>query len=390
MSKRIFCNGNEAAALALLHARVEVAALYPITPSTAAAEILAGYVRDGLLHAKIIPVEGENAAMTACIGASVVGVRTATITSSQGLLYMLQQVFAAVGMRVPTIIMDATRAVSAPLNVHGDHGDVMAIRASGSIQLFARNAQEVYDLTLIAFVLGETMRLPVMVCYDGFSVSHTASRVTVCTEEEARGFVGKYRPKDSLLNFDEPRTFGTACGPDYYTEARYAVRVALRGALAVFHDVCARYALLSGRTYAAVETYQTDGADTIVVLLGSTAGTMRGIVDRLRENGQKVGMLTLSCYRPFPDEAVRAALRGATRVIVLDRSDDLGTPFGPLCSDVQSALYALRGQRPEITNFIYGLGGRELLPDEAMRIFGESEDCTSRESGSVSYLQVRE
>lgn len=390
MSARIFCNGNEAAALALRHAGVEVLALYPITPSTAAAEELARYVREMLLDAEIIPVEGENSAMTACIGASLAGVRTATITSSQGLLYMAQQVFVAAGMGAPVVILDATRAISAPLNVQGDHGDVMVMRTAGCIQLFARNAQEVYDLTLIAFPLAESVRLPVMVCYDGFSVSHTATRVMVCDEEEVSAFVGKYRPKDSLLNFDAPRTFGAACGPDYYTEARYAVRDAIRGSLAVFGDVSARYAQISGRTYGAVEAYRTEDADMVVVLLGSTTGTMRGVVDLLRESGRKVGMLTLACYRPFPDDAVRAVLQGATRVIVLDRSDDLGTAFGPLCTDVMSALYSLPGTRPKIANFIYGLGGRELLPEEVMRIFGESEESASRASGSVSYLQVRE
>jgi pyruvate ferredoxin oxidoreductase alpha subunit len=388
MSTNIFCNGNTAVALALRHAGVEVLALYPITPSTAAAEQLAEYVRDGVLDAEIIPVEGENSAMTACIGASLAGVRTATITSSQGLLYMAQQIFVAAGMRLPIVILDSTRAISAPLNVNGDHGDVMAMRTAGCIQLFARNAQELYDLTLIAFPLAETARLPVMVCYDGFSVSHTMTRVTVCEDEEASMFVGKYRPEDSLLCFDSPRTFGTVCGPNYYTEARYAVRVALQDSLGMFRDMCARFAVLTGRTYDIVTPYRLQDADHAIVLLGSTAGTMQGVVDSLRDSGHAVGILSFTCYRPFPDEEVRAFLGGMSRLSVFDRSDDLGMPGGPLFTDVRSALYELQGARPRVSGFIYGLGGRELLPDEALSAFFAEHDPEQSFANSL-YLQVR-
>lgn len=389
MTSTIFCSGNTAAALALRHAGVEVLALYPITPSTAAAEALALDVRDGLLDAEIIPVEGENSAMTACMGASLAGVRTATITSSQGLLYMAQQVFAAAGMRLPVVILDSTRAISAPLNVNGDHGDAMAMRAAGCIQLFARTAEELYDLTLIAFPLAETVRLPVMVCYDGFSISHTMTRVAVLSEDDARQFVGVYRPADALLALDAPRTFGPVCGPHFYTEARYSQRLALASSLAIFAELGDAYAARSGRAIRTLDAYQTVGADDIVVLLGSTAGTMRGVIDRLRETGRAVGMLSLACYRPFPEAEVREALQGAARVIVLDRSDDMGAPQGPLCTDVRSALYALPAKRPHVTGFIYGLGGRELLPDEAMKIFSLDDDPALSGSESATYLQVR-
>lgn len=366
----VLCHGNAAAALALRHAKPGVLALYPITPSTAAAEAVALDVQQGLLDAELVLVEGENSALAACVGASSAGIRTATITSSQGLLYMAQILLIASGMRLPLVILNATRAVSAPLNVNGDHSDAMATRAMGCIQLFARNAQEVYDLTLMAFRIAEEALLPVMVCYDGFSVSHTMTTVEPLFPEVASQFVGEYLPECSLLNTSVPRTYGPVCGPAYYTQAKYAQRKAMRSALEIYAKVKVEYAALSGRSVPGFfESYLAEDAEDIVVLIGSTTGTMRETIDELRCHDRKVGMLSLLCYRPFPEDIVRAVLQRAARVIVLDRSEEYGTPGGPLFTDVCAALYRLPHARPDVYGFVYGLGGKELLPSTAHDIF---------------------
>lgn len=366
----VLCHGNAAAALALRHAKPGVLALYPITPSTAAAEAVALDVQQGLLDAELVLVEGENSALAACVGVSSAGIRTATITSSQGLLYMAQILLIASGMRLPLVILNATRAVSAPLNVNGDHSDAMATRAMGCIQLFARNAQEVYDLTLMAFRIAEEALLPVMVCYDGFSVSHTMTTVEPLFPEVASQFVGEYLPECSLLNTSVPRTYGPVCGPAYYTQAKYAQRKAMRSALEIYAKVKVEYAALSGRPVPGFfESYLAEDAEDIVVLIGSTTGTMRETIDEFRCQERRIGMVSLLCYRPFPDESLRAVLQHAQRVIVLDRSEEYGTPGGPLYTDICAALYPLKGHRPDVYGFVYGLGGRELLPNQAQDIF---------------------
>ncbi len=366
----VLCHGNAAAALALRHAKPGVLALYPITPSTAAAEAVALDVQNGLMDTELVLVEGENSALAACIGASAAGLRTATITSSQGLLYMAQILLIASGMRLPLVILNATRAVSAPLNVNGDHSDAMATRAMGCVQLFARNAQEVYDLTLMAFRIAEEALLPVMVCYDGFSVSHTMTTVEPLFPEVAAQFVGEYTPVNSMLDTTAPRTYGPVCGPAYYTQAKFAQRSAMRSVLDIYAKVAQEYAVLSARAIPRLfETYLMVDAEEIVVLMGSTTGTMRETIDELRCHGRKVGMLSLLCYRPFPEVIVRSVLQRAARVIVLDRSEEYGTPGGPLFTDVCSALYRLPAARPDVYGFVYGLGGKELLPSTAQDMF---------------------
>jgi pyruvate ferredoxin oxidoreductase alpha subunit len=276
-------------------------------------------------------------------------------------------VYIAAAMRAPIVMAMGNRALSGPINIHCDHSDSMLIRDSGVVQLFAENAQEAYDLTVIAPRLAEDARvlLPVLVCQDGFTITHSAEPVAMLDDDQVREFVGDYTVPYPLLDVSRPTTQGPFAMPDYYFELRHQQTEALRAALDAFTEISAEYEDLSGRSYGTLEAYGDEVAARVIVALGSSAGTVKDVVDELREQGERVGLLKIASFRPFPAEAVAAILRGSACAIVLDRSDSPGgTPA--LLAEVASAL---AGTGVEVLGHVYGLGGRDLHPEDVREIF---------------------
>jgi pyruvate ferredoxin oxidoreductase alpha subunit len=359
--------GAEAFVEAMRQIDPDVVPVYPITPQTPMIEGFAKVVADGRAHAEIVNVESEHSAMSAAVGSALAGARTITATSSQGLALMAEIVYIAASLRAPIVMGVGNRALSGPINIHCDHSDSMLIRDSGVAQLFVQDAQEAYDFTLIATRLAERrdVLLPVLVCQDGFTVTHTSEPVDLLPDEAARAFVGEYRLERPLLDVRRPVTEGGFAMPDEYFELRHEQGAAIEAALPGFADVAAEFAALSGRAYGVVEPYELDDADRAIVLLGASAGTVKDVVDDLRAEGERVGLLTIRAFRPFPVDAVRAALAGLERAIVLDRA---ASPGGapPLYAELAGALY---GSGVPLDSHVYGLGGRDLLPEHVRAVF---------------------
>lgn len=352
--------GGEAVAEAMRQIDPDVVPVYPITPQTPIIQGFAKHVADGRATGEIVNVESEHSAMSAAIGSALAGARTMTATSSQGLALMAEIVYVAASLRAPIVVAVGNRALSGPINIHCDHSDSMLVRDSGVVQLFVESAQEAYDLTVLAPRLAEhpDVLLPVFVCQDGFTITHSAEPVALLEDWEVRGFVGPYRIPYPLLDLRRPTTQGPFAMPDYYYELRRAQTEAMTSALRVFDELAVELRALTGREYAAVEAYRLEGADVAVVCLGSTAGTVKDVVDELREEGERVGLLRICSFRPFPVERVRAALSPLERVAVLDRADSPGG-LPPLYAEVAATLY---GRPVELQSYVYGLGGRDLHP----------------------------
>ena len=359
--------GGEAVAHAMRQVDPDVVPVYPITPQTPIIQGFAKFVADGRAHAELVNVESEHSAMSAAIGSALAGARTMTATSSQGLALMAEVVYIAASMRAPIVMALGNRALSGPINIHCDHSDSMLIRDSGVVQLFAENAQEAYDLTVMAPRIAEhpDVLLPVLVCLDGFTITHSAEPVELLPDEEVARFVGEYRIPYSVLDCAHPSTQGPFAMPDYYYEFRRGQAAAAQAALAVVDDVAAELARLTGRTYGCLEAYDVEDATKVVVSLGSTAGTVKDVVDELREQGESAGAVKIGSFRPFPAAALRKALAGAESAIVIDRADSPGGA-PPLFAEVAAALY---GSGVELESHVYGLGGRDLHPEDVHALF---------------------
>jgi pyruvate ferredoxin oxidoreductase alpha subunit len=367
MSDVRLLTGGEAVAHAMRQVDPDVVPVYPITPQTPIIQTFAKLVADGTASTEIVNVESEHSAMSAAIGAALAGGRTMTATSSQGLALMAEVVYIAASMRAPIVMALGNRALSGPINIHCDHSDSMLIRDSGVVQLFAENAQEAYDLMLMAPRIAEDPRvlLPVLVCLDGFTITHSAEPVSLLPDEEVSRFVGPYRVSNAVLDTAHPTTQGPFAMPDYYFELRRQQAAALEAALDVLDEVAVDFELLSGRRVGALEAYRLEEATHAIVALGSTAGTVKDVVDELRAEHEAVGLLKLVSFRPFPITAVAAALGDCASVAVLDRADSPGgTP--PLHAELAAALY---GSDVELAGHVYGLGGRELHPPDVREIF---------------------
>ena len=366
-------DGNYAASQALRQAQVDVVSAYPITPSTPIVENYGAYVANGYVDGEFVMVESEHAAMSGCVGAAAAGGRVATATSSQGFALMVEVLYQASGMRLPIVMTVVNRALASPLNVRGDHGDMYLGRDSGWVQIDAFNAQEAYDLTLCAFKIGEDMRvrLPVMVHQDGFLTSHTAQNVHPLSDDEAYKFVGDYKPYEEMLDFTKPVTYGAQTEEDWHYEHKARQHKALMESKDVIDEVFAEFKKLTGREYKRVESYMMDDAEVAIVALGTTVETARVAADQLREEGIKAGVVAPRCFRPFPFDEMRDALENTKAIAVLDRSAPMGA-MGALFNEVSAALYTTPN-RPLVTNFIYGLGGRDFSVEEAKRIFKEQK-----------------
>jgi pyruvate ferredoxin oxidoreductase alpha subunit len=360
--------GGEAVVEAMRQIDPDVVPIYPITPQTPIIQGFAKVVADGRAHGEVINVESEHSAMSASVASALAGARTMTATSSQGLALMAEIVYIAASMRAPVVMALGNRALSGPINIHCDHSDSMLIRDSGAIQLFAENAQEAYDLTVIAPRLAEhpDVLLPVIVCQDGFTITHSAEPVDLLEDEAVREFVGEYRIPYALLDLDRVTTQGPFAMPDYYYELRRQQAAAIEGALGVFEELGAEFSALAGRSYGALEEYRLDDAERALVCLGSTAGTAKDVVDELRAEGERVGLLKITSFRPFPGAAIRDALRHTDAIAVLDRADSPGGE-PPLYAEVSVAL---TGETPpQLRTYVYGLGGRDLHPADIREVF---------------------
>jgi pyruvate ferredoxin oxidoreductase alpha subunit len=370
--------GGEAVAHAMRQINPDVVPVYPITPQTPIIQTFSKLVADGAAETAIVNVESEHSAMSAAIGSALAGARTITATSSQGLALMAEIVYIAASMRAPIVMAVGNRALSGPINIHCDHSDSMLVRDSGVIQLFAENAQEAYDLMVMAPRIAEhpDVLLPVLVCQDGFTITHASEPVELLPDEAVRDFVGEYELDRSVLDPGRPTTQGPFAMPDYYFELRRAQTAALTAAVRVLAQAADEFAAVSGRRQAAYETYRLDGAKRAIVALGSSAGTIKDVVDELRAEGEPVGLLKIRSFRPFPIDAP-SLLWALDEVIVLDRADSPGGA-PPLAAEL---AFALVGLQPSLRSHVYGLGGRDLHPADVRDLF----------SGSAShYVGVRE
>ncbi len=391
MTKTVAVTGNQAVAEALRQISPDVMAAYPITPSTEIMQRYTEFVSNGKVDTEIILVESEHSAMSACIGASAAGGRVATATSAQGLALMWEMLHIASGYRLPILIALVNRALSAPLNIHCDHSDGMGTRDTGWIQLYSENAQEAYDNTVMAYRIAEHMdvRLPIMVCMDGFIISHSIESMVFLPDNEVKKFVGEHKAVNPLLDIDNPTSIGALVLPDYYMEHKRAQHEATTKVKKVALDVAAEFKKLSGRDYGLFEAYRLDDAEVVLIALNSAAGTIKDEIDRYRDKGVKAGLLKPRLFRPFPYEEVGAALKNAKAVCVMDRADSLGG-FGPLFMEIASAVYPYR-QGPVLFNKVYGLGGRDLMPLDVDQVIDETIDVakTGKVKMVKEYITVR-
>lgn len=361
--------GSEAIAEAVRLARPGVICAYPITPQTHIVEALARDVAEGRLEAEFMTVESEHSAASAVLGASAAGARTFTATSSQGLLYMAEVVFNIAGMRLPVVMTVANRALSAPLSIWNDHQDSMTMRDSGWIQLFAQTPQEAHDLHVAAYRVAEDRRvlLPAMVCVDGFVLTHAHEAVTPLSDAEVERYLPAFDPP-YRLDSAGPLTFGAYADPAYYTEARFAVELALRASGPVIAEALDDLERVTGRRYPPwLDRYRVADAEVVVVAMGTAAQTARVAADELREEGTRAGVVALRTFRPFPADALREAVAGADRVVVLDRAVSLGAA-GVLAMEVKAALFDLE-RPPKLRAVVAGLGGRDVSTATLRRAF---------------------
>ncbi|MDD5720437.1 MAG: pyruvate ferredoxin oxidoreductase [Candidatus Krumholzibacteria bacterium] len=354
-------SGNEAVAYAFKQARPHVASAFPITPQTEMMHKFAEFVANGESTAEMILVESEHSAMSAAVGAAAAGARTITATSSAGFALMWEVVYIAASLRLPIQMALVNRALSGNINIHCDHSDSMGGRDAGWIHHFCENAQEAYDTGLINFRISEHMdvRLPAMVNYDGFIISHKEDALYLLNDDAAFDFVGPYKHKYTLLDPARPLTVGPLDLTDYYFEHKWSQLETYPRVFDVARDVFDEFADLTGRRYGFWEEYKLDDADLVMVVLGSSAGTAKDVIDEYRDKGVKVGLLKLRMFRPFPAEQLQPVLAGRKAIAVLDRSASFGGWGGPVFTEIRSAAYGLPGAAP-IHNWIYGLGGRDF------------------------------
>ncbi len=353
--------GNHAVSYGVRLARAEVVAAYPITPQTQVVEALAEMCADGRLDARFIKVESEHSAMAACIGASATGVRAFTATSSQGLLLMHEMLHWAALGRLPVVMADINRAVAPAWSIWTDQNDTLAQRDTGWIQLYCENNQEVLDTTVQAFKLAENVSLPVMIVLDAFFLSHTSEPVDIPEPAEVDAFLPR-REAALKLDVNEPHAFGALARPEVYMEMRLRQQEAMEQTVPVFEEIDEDWGRRFGRRWGAIESYRTDGAEIVLITSGTVTSTARYTINQRRARGEKVGLVKVKMFRPFPTGLLRKALAGVPRVAVLDRNISPGHG-GIFAEELRSALYDLEpARRPRVDGFILGLGGRDVTP----------------------------
>ena len=394
MARKDRMSGNEAVAEALRQINPDVMAAFPITPSTEIPQYFSKLVANGKVDSEFIPVESEHSAMSAVIGSESAGARSVTATSSAGMALMWEELYLAASNRLPIVLTLVNRALSGPININCDHSDSMGARDAGWIQLYAENNQEVYDNLCMAYRIGEhkDVKLPVMVCQDGFITSHAVENITLNEDDEVKSFVGEYEPEHSLLDPDCAMAVGPYSVTNYYFEAKRAQAEALKNAKQVTLDVAKEYAKITGREYGLFEEYRMDDAEYAVVIIGSAAGTTKDAVDKMRDEwGKKVGLIKIRLFRPFPSEEIAEALKNVKAVAIMDRTESYNDACGPLGAEVTTALYRAKCDCLTV-NYVYGLGGRDVRVKNMIDIYEELERIAK--AGKVEnpyrYMGVRE
>lgn len=386
MARRDRLSGNEAVAEALRQINPDVFPAFPITPSTEIPQYFASFVANGKVDTEFIPVESEHSSMSAAIGASAAGARALTATSSCGLAFMWEELYIAASNRLPLALALVNRALSGPININCDHSDSMGARDSGWIQMYAENNQEAYDNMVQAFRISEhkDVKLPIMICQDGFITSHAVENIELLEDEEVRSFVGEYKPENYLLNPDCPMAVGPYSVTDYYMEAKRNQAEGMRHVEQVVLDIAKEFAELSGREYGLFEAYRLEDAERAVVMIGSAAGTTKDAIDHLREKGEKVGLLKIRLYRPFPADAIAEALKNVKAVAVMDRAEGYSNHGGPLGADVMAALFRARSTALA-ANIIYGLGGRDVRVEDMEQVFEDLQTMIDQNDAGETY-----
>jgi pyruvate ferredoxin oxidoreductase alpha subunit len=374
------------AADAVAMADVDVIAAYPITPQTHIVEHLSEIVAKGDLDAEFIPVESEHSAMSVCCGASAVGARTFTCTSSQGLALMNEIVFIAASMRFPIVMLLANRSLSGPLSIWNDHSDVMSIRDCGWIQVFTENGQEVFDHVFFAFRVAEAPRvsLPVIVNMDGFILTHMIEAIEYWEPEMVKQYLPEFQPVNRL-HPDKPVTMGAFGMPNIFTEAKKAQNEALLASKEEILKAWKEMGDITGRYYNPVESYRADDAETVFLTMGSLSGTVSIAVDKLRTQGKKVGQIKLRLWRPFPFEELRQAVKNVKQIIVLDRAVSFGGPGGPVAGEIRAALYGEENM-PLVTNFVAGLAGRDVKIEDYIAMYEKTVKLANSKVQQDDYI----
>lgn len=362
-------SGNEAVATAMMQINPEVVAAFPITPSTEVVQYFSSFIANGKCTTEFVTVESEHSAISACIGASAAGARVMTATSSQGLGLMWEMLHIAAGDRCPIVMAAVNRAISVPLNIHNDHSDSMGARDTGFIQIYAENTQEAYDnfIQAVRIAEHEEVMTPAMVCYDGFITSHAVENVFLMEKEAVSNFVGENKRTDKGL-LGQKKLVGSMVLPNFYMEMKHQQLQGLLKAKDVLLDVAKEYEVVTGRKYGLFEAYRLDDAEIAMVIIGSSAGTAKKVVDDLREQGIKAGVLKIRLYRPFPAEEITEALKNVKAIAVMDKAEALSGNGGPVFNDVASALYGCVEDKI-LMSYIYGLGGRDVTVQWLEKVF---------------------
>jgi pyruvate ferredoxin oxidoreductase alpha subunit len=375
----------------------DVVAAFPITPSTEIPQYFSSFVSDGKVDTEFVAVESEHSAMSACIGASAAGGRAMTATSSAGLALMWEMLYIAAAMRLPVVMSTVNRALSGPLNIHNDHSDSMGARDSGWIQIYGENNQEAYDNFIQAVRIAEhpDVTLPVMNCFDGFITSHAVENIELIEDEKVREFVGDYTPEYYLNNKEKKIAAGSLVLPAHYMEHKRAQEEAMRNAKKAILEIAAEFEKMTGRKYEYFEEYMLDDAEEAIVVLNSTAGTAKAIVDEYRAEGRKVGLLKIRVFRPFPAEEIAKALAHVKAIAVMDKACSFNAAGGPVFTEVAAAMAveAAKGKHAPspVINFIYGLGGRDVKRRDIKKVFEKTAEVLSGKEYEVyNWLEVRE
>ena len=371
MSIRERLSGNEAVATAMKQINPDVVAAFPITPSTEIPQYFSSFVANGQVDTEFVAVESEHSAMSACIGASAAGARAMTATSSNGMSLMWEMLYIAASSRLPIVLNLVNRTVSGPLNIHNDHSDAMGARDAGWIQLFSETNQEAYDNAIMAVRIAEhkDVRLPVMVCQDGFITSHAIENIELIEDDKVKAFVGEYKAPWSLLNPEHPVAVGPLDMQHFHFAHKRQQAEAMRNAKKVILEVAKEFEEMTGRKYELLEKYMMDDAEVAIVVLNSSAGTAKYVVNKLREQGIKAGLVKPRVFRPFPVDEMADALKNTKAVAVMDKADSLNAAGGPLFEEVTSAMFVKGVTGPKVINYIYGLGGTDVKATDIETVY---------------------
>lgn len=368
MAIRERMSGNEAVATAMRQINPDVMGAFPITPSTEIPQYFSSYIANGLVDTEFVAVESEHSAMSTCMGASAAGARAVTATSSAGLALMWELLYVAASSRLPITMAVVNRALTGPININNDHSDSMGARDSGWLQMYAETNQEVYDNFIQGVLISEACRLPIMICQDGFITSHGVSNIDLIEDEKVKEFVGEYKPKDYLLKAENPLAVGPYGTSPYYMEIKRGQAQAMKDAMPVIRDVAEKFEEMTGRKYGFFEEYMMDDADVALVVIGSSAGTGKEAVDRLRAEGKRVGLIKLRVFRPFPRIPLAEAMCKVKAVAIMDKAESFSNSGGPLFNEARNSLYDLPN-KPYAINYIYGLGGRDITVEDFYNIY---------------------